>query len=103
MKANKTKTNILGKDVAGVLALTGSALLIPLVAMQFTHEVNWDISDFVIMGTLIFCIGMLVVLAARKIEKTNHKIGVIIALLIMFLFIWAQLAVGIIDIPFSGS
>jgi len=29
-------------------------LLIPLVAMQFTSEVNWTLSDFVFAGVLLF-------------------------------------------------
>ena len=29
-------------------------LSIPLVAMQFTKEVNWTLSDFLMMGILLF-------------------------------------------------
>ena len=28
-------------------------LLIPLIAMQFTKEVNWTFSDFLMMGILL--------------------------------------------------
>ena len=28
-------------------------LLLPLVAMQFTNEVNWDATDFAVFGTML--------------------------------------------------
>lgn len=34
-------------------------LLIPLLAMQFTSEVNCDETDFIIMSILIFATGLL--------------------------------------------
>ena len=38
----------------------GAALLlmIPLVAMHFTDELDWDLFDFVIMGCLLFGCGL---------------------------------------------
>ena len=41
-------------------------LLIPLVAMQFTSEVNWTLSDFVFAGVLLFGTGLTYELVARK-------------------------------------
>ena len=29
-------------------------LLLPLVAMQWTKEVNWDLTDFVVFGAMLF-------------------------------------------------
>ena len=50
-------------------------LLIPLVAMQFTSEVNWTLSDFVVGGMLLFGTGIICELVIRKLKK---KIDVII-------------------------
>lgn len=72
---------------------TGVILLIPLIAMRFTAEVNWTLSDFVVMGTLIFGMSSLFVLAARKWRK--HRLAIGIAFAIGFMYIWAELAVGI--------
>ena len=83
---------------------TGLLLLIPFFLMQFhvklpdpgsvAGEINWDLTDFIVMGTLLFTISSLFVLAARKIHK-SHRLAMGIAFLILFLWLWAELAVGI--------
>lgn len=70
-------------------------LLIPLIAMQFTAEVNWTLSDFIIAGVLMLGTGVLCELVLRKVNKTSLRTGICIAILAIFLLIWAELAVGI--------
>ena len=48
---------ILGWGGAAVLILT------PLVAMQFSSEVDWSLSDFVIVGTMLGVAGLAMELA----------------------------------------
>ena len=74
----------------------GTALLlsIPLVAMQFSEEVNWEPGDFVVMGVLLFGISSLFVLVARKIAR-KRRLAAGLIFLLLFLYIWAELAVGI--------
>ena len=73
---------------------TGVLLLVPLVAMQLTTHVNWDETDFIVMGLMLFGSGSLFVLAARRIPRKYWlPVGVLLAGL--FLFLWAELAVGI--------
>lgn len=75
-------------------------LLLPLVAMQFTDEVVWDMADFAVFGALVLVVGVTFELAVRKTGNTAYKkaynIGVGIALLAAFLLVWANGAVGII-------
>ncbi|PHR69215.1 MAG: hypothetical protein COA67_10815 [Lutibacter sp.] len=78
-------------------------LLIPLVAMQFTDQVNWSLFDFVIGGLLLFGTGIIFEFILRKIKKTNYRIALCGLLLIVLLLIWAELAVGIFGSPFSGK
>ena len=40
-------------------------LLLPLVAMQFTDQVVWDVADFAIFGALLVGVGVAYELAAR--------------------------------------
>lgn len=78
-------------------------LSIPLIAMQFTKEVNWDYRDFIIMGILLSVTGLGIEMVTRKIKSTNLKIVLTLAILFLLFLIWAELAVGIFGSPFAGS
>ncbi len=68
-------------------------LMIPFTAMQFTNEVVWTLSDFITAGVLLFGIGSLFVLTARRTRKYRFAIGIMF--LTVLLYVWAELAVGI--------
>ena len=78
-------------------------LTIPFIAMQFTNEVNWTSSDFLIMGILLFITAFVIDLTRRKMNSTGKKILVIAAVLLIFIIAWAELAVGIFGTPFAGN
>ena len=75
---------------------TAMLLLIPLIAMQFTDEVNWTLFDFVAAGVLLFSTGIMCELAIRKINNPKYRIAACAFLLALLLLIWAELAVGIL-------
>ncbi|MEN9327691.1 MAG: hypothetical protein RI947_499 [Candidatus Parcubacteria bacterium] len=94
----KTKHNDLimqNKVFIWIAMATGFILLIPLIAMQFTSEVVWDQTDFIIIGILVFGMGSLFVLTARKVRNTMHRVVLGIAFAVALIYIWAELAVGI--------
>jgi hypothetical protein len=63
MKMSKTAY----RPVARVALATALILLVPLVAMQFTDEVDWGVADFAVAGALLGGTGFLLYeLAARK-------------------------------------
>ena len=73
---------------------TGLILLIPMIAMQFTDEVNWDTKDFIVMGFLLLSTASLFVLVSRRAPRRRRVvIGIMFAA--AFLYIWAELAVGV--------
>lgn len=71
-------------------------LAIPLVAMQFTDEVKWGVTDFILMGALIFGTGVLFMLALRSSEHLAYRAAMILMIGAIFLMIWVNLAVGLI-------
>ena len=77
-----------------VAAIACALLLIPLIAMQLTDSVNWSIADFAAMGALIFVAGSFFVLIARKVNP-SRRLAVGVLVLALFLYVWAELAVGI--------
>ena len=95
MNTETTDTILRKSAFLWVALVTGIILLIPLVAMQFTNEVNWDLADFLVMGFLLFCMGSLFILIARKTHR-KHRVFIAILFAVVFLYIWAELAVGIL-------
>jgi hypothetical protein len=94
---------IRAKHFLYILLGTAAILLVPLVAMQFTSEVNWTGSDFIVAGVLLGGTGMLLELATSKLRTGKTRMIAGAAILLGFLFIWAELAVGIVGSPFAGS
>lgn len=71
-------------------------LLIPAIAMQFTAEVQWTASDFVVMGALIGGIGIVFEFLGRQSKSGAYRIATALMLLGVFLTIWVNMAVGVI-------
>ena len=83
------------KTLSVLLIITASILLIPLIAMQFSNNVNWTIMDFVVGGLLLFGTGLAIDFIWRKTVKSKWRMVLILTVILAFLLVWAQLAVGI--------
>ena len=94
---------IQNKRLIGILLTVTFILLLPLIAMQFTDEVDWKLPDFIIMGVLLLATGLLCELVMRKVKRLKYRIIICGALLVALFLIWAELAVGIFGTPFAGS
>jgi hypothetical protein len=96
----KTKNkDLLQQNKVFLWVALGVALIL---AIPLLMRWPWTLSDFVVMGTLIFGMGSLFVFTARKFS--NHRLLVALAVAAAFLLIWVHLAVGIVDTwPFAGS
>lgn len=76
----------------GVIA---SLLVLPLVAMRFTHEVNWGVEDFVFAAILLVGAGLLFELAAWKLTTTRARLMAGGLILLAVLVVWAEASVGL--------
>lgn len=85
-----------GKSVLMVALATAALLLVPLVAMQFTDEVNWTALDFVAAGCLLFGSGTAYVLIAQSANHFAGRAAACLAVSAALMLIWVNLAVGII-------
>jgi len=77
-------------------AVAALVLLVPLIAMQFTEKVNWDVADFAVAGALLVGTGVTYELAVRKTGDTAYRAAVGVALAAAFILVWVNGAVGII-------
>ena len=91
------------KRLVGIIITVAVLLLIPLIAMQFTSEVNWSLFDFVVAAFLLLGTGLMCEFVLRKVNKTKHRIAVCAVILAAFLIIWVEIAVGIFGTPFGGT
>ena len=100
----ETKPHSLNNSrLAIILGGVAALLMIPLLAMQFIAEVNWSLSDFIVMGVLLLAAALTGDYVWRKVENRTRRwvlLGVVAA---GFLLIWAEIAVGVIGTPFGGS
>ncbi len=78
-------------------------LLLPLIGMQVSDEVNWSTFDFMVGGALLLGIGSLVAFITTTVKKAKVRWIMIAVALLMFLLVWAELAVGVFGTPFAGS
>ncbi len=95
--------SLLNNNLARYGLITILILMVPLVAMQFSEDVDWGIFDFVIIGMLIFGTGLIYELLTKKLKNNNQRVAVAIILVCAMLLIWVELAVGIFGSPFAGS
>ncbi|WP_080055819.1 hypothetical protein [Spirosoma aerolatum] len=89
--------------LTGILLTVAILLSIPFLAMQFTNEVNWNLFDFIVAGTLLLVTGLMCELVLRTVRKPKYRLALCGAILLALVLIWIELAVGIFGSPIAGS
>jgi VIT1/CCC1 family predicted Fe2+/Mn2+ transporter len=109
MKTMKRVRRSIRRQMLYVAVATASVLMVPLLAMLFTDEVNWSPFDFIVMAILLFGTGLAYVLISKFSERLAYKAAVAVAVLAGLFLIWVNLAVGIIgsednpaNVPYLG-
>jgi peptidoglycan/LPS O-acetylase OafA/YrhL len=64
--------------------------------MRFTDEVNWDETDFAVIGAMLAVACGTYELAARMTGNSAYRAAVGVAVAAAFILVWMNLAVGII-------
>jgi len=78
-------------------------LLLPLIGMLISDEVNWSFFDFLIMGLLILSLSFGIKQILRATLKYKYKALFIALFLLVFMLIWVELAMGIFGSPIAGN
>jgi len=78
-------------------------LCIPLIGMQLSTEVNWTALDFVIAAVLLFITGLLSLKFYSKSRTSKYFLVLLILVILAFIMVWVEMAVGIFNSPISGS
>lgn len=78
-----------------ILLILNSILLIPLIGGLLSEEFQWDMGDYVIAGLMLNLLGYVLLIVNRHIDNKNIRYLVLAITIVVFLLIWAELAVGI--------
>ena len=78
-------------------------LLIPLIGMTITDEINWSPFDFIFMGSLLIFLSIGINFVSNRAKNLKNRVLYIGILVIIFMLILAELAVGLFGTPFAGS
>lgn len=79
-----------------VWGLAALILVLPLVAMQFSDEVNWGVFDFALAAALVIGAGAGYELIVRVTDDNVYRAAAGVALGTAFVLVWISAGVGII-------
>jgi hypothetical protein len=99
MMTMATRNKRLFTLLAGVACL----LMVPMIAMRFTQEVNWSAFDFLVAGALLVAACLTFEFFARRAATSAGRVIVGIAVFAVLVIAWIELAVGIFGSPWAGS
>ena len=88
------------KIIAGVIVVV---LMLPLIGMMISENVNWSIADFVIAVILLSIVGLGVDFIFSKLKKRRARILALIIVFMLFAIVWGELAVGLFGTPWAGN
>ena len=91
------------RQLVRILLVTAAVLAVPLVAMQFSAEVNWSPGDVLIAGLMLIAAGTAYEFVAGRLRRetdgvanTPYRVAGALAVLGALALVWINLAVGII-------
>jgi len=101
MKA-KNANFIVKKRALRIASFVAILLIIPLIGNAFVEGWNWGIADFIFTFIVLFCTGLAVDYASRKITNIQVKIATISLIFFSLLILWVEAATeGISRLLFS--
>lgn len=97
-----SKTSLINQNKVFAWAAIGTLviLVIPLVLTLLGSGVdgegwNWKFGDFIFGFVMIFGFSSIFIFLARKLRTRNQRIIAALVVALVFMFVWAEFAVGI--------
>ena len=94
---------MLGNHRIRIALISALLLLVPLVGNFTSDEVNWSASDFLIAFVLLYGMGLIIHILWNRLRHHKARYWVIAGIILLFLLLWTELAVGIFGSPIAGS
>ncbi len=97
MSQKPSNASKLGRDAQRIIAwaFIPLLLLLPLIAMTHTNEVQWNAADFAFAGFILSMAGIVYSLLTPKRKTAMFRFLCGLTIFIGIVLIWAELAVGI--------
>lgn len=73
----------------------GMLLAFPALGTVMSEEVNWGLEDFAAMAVLLALVCGAIEAAVHWLDAPRWRIGGILLAVLLFLTVWAHLAVGV--------
>ena len=94
---------MLNSRLKRLLIISTSILSIPVLGKLFTDEFQWALPDFIIGAILLYGTSFIIDFILRKVQKKSQRYALCCFILLLLVFVWAELAVGLIGTPFAGN
>lgn len=78
-------------------ALVAGLAAFPVIGSQVSGEFNWDAADFALWAVMLAVLAGALMLVPRLVRTSAGLSLGLIAVVLGFLLVWAELAVGIFD------
>jgi len=91
------------KRIFNLVSIVFAILFIPWFAMQFTNEVKWTVMDFILAGVLLLGAGLFIEVILQNVSSKKTRILLFVILILLFMLLWLEMAVGILGTPLAGS
>lgn len=86
-----------------IALIAAGLLLVPFIGNLTSDQINWDLTDFIIAFILLYGMGLVIHLLWNRLRGSKLRYLLIVGLIVLFLLLWAELAVGLFGTPFSGD
>lgn len=95
--ADPVPTGLSGPRRVLLWASAALLLLLPVIAMRLTSEINWGPVDFLTFGSMLVLLCLAIEISFRLARKRGNAILAATLAGLVFLLVWAELAIGILD------